>query len=67
MTDTPKRYFLDTDNNDHWYVVPVELKAEWDAWMDLPGDDERVCEAPEGIVRLEVSHTLVTFTDPVIE
>lgn len=26
------RYFLDQDGDGHWYLVPVDRKADWEMW-----------------------------------
>ena len=58
------RYYLSTDQSSHWYIVPVERRAEWEAWRDLSEDDERAWEAPEFAKRINGSPSFVTFTDP---
>jgi len=35
-----KKYFLDTDQDSHWYLVEAEHRDEWNAWCDLDQDDE---------------------------
>lgn len=42
-----RRYFLDQDNSSHWYVIEASHRTEWDAWCNLPEDDERGWDAPE--------------------
>jgi len=27
-------YFLDQDNDCHWYLIPVDKRAEWNKWLD---------------------------------
>ena len=27
------RYFLDRDEDSHWYIVNFDRKAEWEAWQ----------------------------------
>lgn len=61
-----ERYFLDQDNDCHWYVVPAASRAEWEAWRAIPSDDERAWEPPAFAMPLGGSPTLVTFTDPMI-
>lgn len=58
------RWFLDTDNDSHWYLVPVERKAEWNAWLDIDSDDEASWTAPDYVRELGCSPTCVTFVDP---
>ena len=56
-----ERYYLDTDNDSHWYVIPVKRRAEWSAWCEIPSDDERAWGAPDFAVPVNGSPTLVTF------
>lgn len=58
------RYFLDQDNSSHWYIVPLDRKAEWEAWLAIDEDDEASWDAPEWAKSIGGSPTLVTFTDP---
>lgn len=62
-----ERYFLDTDEDGHWYVVPVSRKADWEAWQDLPEDDEQTWEPPDFARQVGGAPSLVTFTDPQVE
>lgn len=55
-------YFLTQDNDCHWYVVPVARKAEWNAWREIPSDDERAWEAPDFADRIGGSPGMVHFT-----
>ncbi|MCL8382119.1 hypothetical protein [Xanthobacter aminoxidans] len=59
-----ERFFLSTDNDSHWYLVPVAKAAEWEAWAAIPEDDERAWEAPAFAKPLGGAPGLVTFTDP---
>ncbi len=62
----PARFFLCRDCDAHWYIVPVERRAEWDAWRTIPDDDEQSWEAPEWARQVGGSPSLVTFTEPEI-
>ena len=59
-----ERFFLSTDNDSHWYLVPVVRKADWDAWRDIPEDDERAWDPPDFAKRLNGAPSLVTFENP---
>lgn len=61
------RYFLGRDNDGHWYIVPVAMAAEWEAWSAIPEDDERAWDAPEFAHRFGGAPCLVTFTTPHLE
>lgn len=62
-----ERYYLSTDNDSHWYVVPLARKDEWDAWRAIPEDDERAWDPPEFAIPVGGAPCLVTFTEPVIQ
>lgn len=66
-------YFLDNDDDGHWYIVPKDKAAEWCkyleevyAYWENPSDFVREPEEPEGVVRIDGPH-VVTFPDYVIE
>jgi hypothetical protein len=52
------------DNDCHWYVVPLANCAEWEAWLEIPEDDERAWDVPTFAKPVGGSPILVTFTDP---
>jgi len=58
------RFFLAQDNDGHWYLIPVDRRAEWEAWTNIPSDDERSWESPEWATAIGGSPSQVTFTDP---
>lgn len=60
------RYFLARDSSCHWYVVEVAHRAEWEAWVDLPGDDERSWVEPAFAEPVNGSPSRVTFEAPVV-
>jgi hypothetical protein len=57
------RYFLAQDDDSHWYLVPEQNRAEWEAWRNLPSTDERTWEHPDFAKPIDGPHTL-TFADP---
>ena len=57
-------YFLDSDNDGHWYLIPLANKGAWDLWCDADADDEASWEAPAFAKRLDGHPKWVTFTDP---
>jgi hypothetical protein len=63
MSSPAERFFAAQDNDSHWYLVPVAIRAEWDAWMGIPSEDERSWTPPSGAREIDGPHTL-TFTDP---
>lgn len=55
-------YFLDNDNDGHWYIIPVRMRDEWITWLESVDDDDTL-EMPEGIVQLGGHPNLVEFHD----
>ena len=62
-----RRYFLDQDNDSHWYIVPLDRKEDWEAWLSIPTDDERGWDVPEFAVTVGGAPQQVTFSDPLQE
>jgi hypothetical protein len=63
MSSPAERFFAAQDDSGHWYVVPVAIRAEWDAWVQIPSDDDRAWTPPAGVRDIDGPH-LLTFTDP---
>lgn len=61
-----ERFYLSRDNDSHWYVIPVAKQQEWDAWLDIPSDDERAWNAPDFARPVGGALSLVTFGNPEI-
>lgn len=59
-----KRFFLDSDDSGHWYVVPLDKQEEWSVWRNIPEDDERSWNAPEWAERVNGSPNRISFTNP---
>lgn len=49
----PVRWFLDSDESGHGYLVPVEHAEEWETWRDLDQDDEAAWTAPAWAVPVD--------------
>lgn len=60
MTD---KFFLDSDNDCHWYVVPDEKREAWDEWVDLDEDDPRGWTAPSWAERINGPVSQIRFSD----
>lgn len=60
------RFFMDQDNDCHWYIIPQERGDEWHKWKSIPDGDERGWTVPDWAKPIGESHTLVTFEDPEI-
>ncbi len=57
------RFYLDQDGDCHWFIVPVRLKVEWEAWLET-GEEEDWPEPPDGCTPIGGAPSLVTFADP---
>ena len=57
------RYFIGGDNSGHEYVVPVDRHTEWNAWTELPEDDERGWTEPVYAMRIDGT---LTFCAPTL-
>jgi hypothetical protein len=58
-----ERFFLAQDDSCHWYLVPDTKRAEWEAWRNLSGADERSWTVPDFAKPIDGPHRL-TFTNP---
>jgi len=56
-----QRFFLDRDNSSHWYIVPADRRAEWNAWRNIPEDDDRGWIVPDWVIPLNTHPNQVTF------
>jgi len=54
-----KLYFLAQDDDCHWYVVPVDMETDFDAWVERADPYEAT---PEYIEAIGGSPRLVRFT-----
>lgn len=41
------RYFLDTNQDSHWYLIPVVMRADWEAFLILDAEDEHSWNVPQ--------------------
>lgn len=61
---TALRYFLGRDNSAHWYIVQADKRADWEAWLNIPEDDE-LSWVPPGCARaIGGDPSSVTFSNP---
>lgn len=65
-----EKWMLVQDDDGHWYVIPRDREADWDAWMaapepdlDLPEDqiDYTAWNAPDWAEAVGGAPSLVTF------
>lgn len=57
------RFFLAQDDDSHWYLVPEQNRAEWEAWTNISKDDPASWNVPDFAKSIDGPHTL-TFADP---
>ena len=56
------RWCLDSDDDGHWYIIPVDKRGEWSTFVE---DPERYgYEAPDWAISVNGHPSLVTFLDP---
>jgi len=60
-----QRFFIGNDDSGHDYLVPVENRAEWFAFLEIPSDDERSWDVPAFAIGFDSA--MLTFTDPEFE
>lgn len=58
-----QRYFIGRDDSAHTYLVQVEHRDKWDAWVNQLGGDHADYDTPSYARRIDGVHRL-TFTDP---
>jgi hypothetical protein len=56
-----ERFFIDCDDDGHWFLIPLSLKDAWEQWFEMYSGGE---EPPEGVVYLNGPPGMVTFEDP---
>jgi hypothetical protein len=54
-----ERFFIDCDDDGHWYVVPVAMRPAWEVWLDEDPND-----VPEWAREVGGAVNYVTFSDP---
>jgi hypothetical protein len=55
------RFFLDTDNDSHWFVIPADKRDAWTEFLEIEPDDERSWVPPDWAIEVGGSPTTVTF------
>lgn len=56
------RYFLDKDDDAHWYLIPIENRLEWEAFRSSHGD-----YAPSFAKMLNYNISDMEFSNPVFK
>lgn len=57
-----RRFFVDCDHSCHHYLIPLDKKAEWDAFRKIPENDPSGWDAPDFARRIDSPYSL-TFVD----
>lgn len=57
-----KEYFLDRDNEGHWYIIPSDKEKEWNKWFSSEDYNDGII--PNYVIEVGGSHTLVRFKCP---
>lgn len=52
------RFYLDTDNDSHWYVVPYNKRHEWNEFVQLDPDNPEAWDVPEYATPIDNPHML---------
>ena len=61
-----EKFFMATDNDSHWYVIPVAKADAWQAWLDLDDEDEEAWDTPDFALAVYGPPSAVTFENPLI-
>lgn len=56
-----KRMCLVQDDSSHWYVIPAEKRADWEAWLDSEDAEDGIL--PEWADGLNRHPSFYSFTD----
>lgn len=63
-TIEPDRYFMDTDQNGHWFIIPEKFRNEWREWSEIPEEDERSWVPYLHAIPINGDPTTATFCFP---
>jgi len=59
-----KEYFIDQDQDCHWYVVDNNFREEWQAWCNLDSEeDDAAHTAPAFAIYLGTRPNKIVFSD----
>jgi hypothetical protein len=58
-------FILTQDDSGHWYVIPADKSAEFDAWVETDGQDGY--DPPVWAVEVNGAYSRVRFPSFVIE
>jgi len=52
-------FFLDSDDDGHWYIVQLAHKADWSAWCALSRDDENSWIVPDYAQAIDSPNSII--------
>ena len=55
------KYYITTDQDSHYYVVPLEKKDEWEAWCNLDPEQEDAWDPPNFAYAIGGCPTQIVF------
>lgn len=68
MSKLKKRYFLASDDDGHWFIVPVERRSDFDDWVSQDWSSELAnFQTPTYVEEVGGDPSFVTFENPVDE
>lgn len=59
-----KRYFLDSDEDGHWYLVEASSRKKWEEWLRLDPEDELSWTHPSFAKAVGGSPNRIEFENP---
>jgi hypothetical protein len=62
---TSTRFYLDSDGDGHWYIVPLDRASDWETFLESVSDGDCL-PLPDWVRPVGGSPTRVTFSDPQI-
>lgn len=62
-----KRYFIDQDDAEHWYLIEAKRRSDWEEWKSQDWrSDLSNFQTPSYAKDIDL-HSYITFTDPLDE
>ena len=65
LVNTKQRFFLDTDNSGHWYLIDASYRKEWDVieWEEFNSNEHKI---PVFAKMLNYNITKLEFSNPTL-
>jgi hypothetical protein len=58
------KFFLDSDDSGHWYIIPAKKEKEWQKFIDSNEDDEGSWDTPVWAKPVNGHPSQVLFENP---